>query len=97
MKNTNELQPDYLNVINESHRHNVPEGSESHFKIIVTSQEFEGRNLLARHRRMNEILADELKNHIHALALHTFSPKDKEWQEQSDKIRQSPPCPGGSS
>jgi BolA protein len=29
------LVPAHLDVINESHMHNVPPGSESHFKVIV--------------------------------------------------------------
>ena len=34
------LAPDYLDVINESHMHNVPPGSESHFKVVVVSPTF---------------------------------------------------------
>ena len=40
-KLTKHLMPTQLEVINESHQHNVPPGSESHFKIIIVSQAFE--------------------------------------------------------
>ncbi|MCV6071225.1 BolA/IbaG family iron-sulfur metabolism protein, partial [Escherichia coli] len=40
-----ELQPSYLKVINESYMHNVPPGSESHFKVIVVSDSFAGQRL----------------------------------------------------
>lgn len=85
--------PLHLEVINESNNHNVPEGSESHFKVVVVSPEFAGKNLLARHRMINSALADELKNSIHALAIHTYT--ENEWKEESGGAPMSPPCLGG--
>ena len=32
-----DFKPWHLEVINESPNHNVPEGAESHFKIIIVS------------------------------------------------------------
>jgi stress-induced morphogen len=32
----------HLDVVNESHKHNVPKGSESHFNVLVVSDIFEG-------------------------------------------------------
>jgi len=87
------FNPLHLEVINESSNHNVPEGSESHFKVVVVSPEFAGKNLLARHRLINAALADELKNSIHALAIHTYT--EDEWQETSGGAPMSPPCLGG--
>ncbi len=80
----------HLEVINESHMHS--RGEESHFKVIVVSPEFEGKRLLQCHRRVNEILADELANHIHALAIHTYTPAQYDEQVVPD----SPKCLGGS-
>ena len=85
--------PLHLEVINESSNHNVPEGSESHFKIVVVSPAFSGKNLLARHRMINATLADELKNSIHALAIHTYT--EEEWRETAAGAPLSPPCLGG--
>jgi BolA family transcriptional regulator, general stress-responsive regulator len=87
-----QLQPQHLQVVNESSSHNVPPGSESHFKVVVVSDQFNAKNLLARHRMINQILADELKSQIHALALHTYTAA--EWQEKQ-AVPQSPPCLGG--
>jgi BolA protein len=92
-KLTNSLQPNYLEVINESNNHNVPPGSESHFKVVIVTAAFDGKMLVARHRMINEILADELQHKIHALALHTYTPA--EWQEVSGNTPASPPCLGG--
>jgi len=93
-KLTQQIHPSYLQVINESSNHNVPPGSESHFKVIIVSDEFENKNLISRHRLVNKILADELQNKIHALALHTYT--DQEWYEQNEFAPESPPCLGGS-
>ncbi|MDH3949133.1 MAG: BolA/IbaG family iron-sulfur metabolism protein [Gammaproteobacteria bacterium] len=92
-KLTNSLQPNYLEVINESNNHNVPPGSESHFKVVIVTDAFDGKMLVARHRMINEILADELQHKIHALALHTYTPA--EWEEVSGNAPASPPCLGG--
>ena len=90
-----ELSSSYLKVLNESYMHNVPEGSESHFKVIVVSDQFNDKCLLARHRMINAILADELANHIHALAIHTYT--ESEWQAlDSELVPSSPNCMGGS-
>ena len=88
----NALKPQYLEVINESHMHNVPPGSESHFKVIAVSEKFEDKMLIARHRLINKALQEELEGPIHALSLHTMTPA--EWAEKGS-APDSPPCMGG--
>jgi len=87
------LSPEHLEVINESHMHNVPEGSESHFKVVIVSDAFKDKMLLARHRMVNKALQEELEGGVHALALHTLTME--EWFEKG-KAPESPPCEGGS-
>jgi len=93
-KITQALQPEFLEVTNESHMHNVPPDSESHFKVTVVTHEFDDKLLVARHRMLNQLLKEELDGPVHALSLHTLTPK--EWQEKNGVIRKSPPCLGGS-
>jgi BolA protein len=93
-KLTRQLSPVRLAVENESHMHNVPPGSESHFKVTVISERFEGKSLVARHRMINACLEAELAGPIHALSIHTLTPQ--EWAEKDGKLRPSPPCMGGS-
>ena len=88
-----ELQ--HLEVINESGGHNVPAGSETHFKVVLVTPEFDGLRLLQRHRLVNETLAQQLAGGVHALAVHTYT--DGEWQERFGDAPMSPPCLGGSS
>jgi len=91
-KLTQALAPSHLEVINESHRHNVPPNSETHFKVIVVSGQFAGQRLLARHRAVNQALAEELAAGVHALAMHTYTPE--EWQAEG-AAPDSPECRGG--
>lgn len=86
------FKPEFLEVVNESFMHNVPEGSESHFKVTVVSNEFAEKRLIARHRLINQTLADEL-NTIHALAIHTLTPD--EYFAKAGKVADSPECLGG--
>ena len=86
------FDPEFLEVVNESFMHNVPEGSESHFKVTVVSTAFLEKRLIARHRLINQTLADELKS-IHALAIHTLTPD--EYFAKAGKVADSPECLGG--
>lgn len=88
------LSPLHLEVINESHMHSVPPGSESHFKVVVVSPQFDGKRQLARHQLIYGLLADELAGGVHALALHTYS--SAEWQAREQAAPESPACMGGS-
>lgn len=83
--------PAYLQVVNESSNHNVPAGSESHFKVTLVSDGFIGEKLIGRHRLVNSAMKDMMPN-IHALALHTYTPD--EWQERQ-AAPESPQCMGG--
>jgi len=91
------FSPEHLEVINESFMHNVPEGSESHFKVTIVCDDFKDKMLITRHRMVNSILKDELQKDrseggIHALALHTLTME--EWFEKG-KVANSPECLGG--
>ena len=59
----------------------------------AVSDEFDGKMLVARHRIINKLLADELSGSIHALAMHTFTPA--EWLDKNQQTPKSPPCLGG--
>lgn len=87
--------PLYLELENESRKHSVPPGSETHFRVLVVSERFNGLNRVQRSRLVHEILADELKSGVHALSQRPLSPQ--EWREASGQVQmQSPPCLGGS-
>lgn len=85
------FQPEYLQVTNESYMHSVPPGSESHFKVVLCSAGFVGKRQVQRHQAVYACLAQELREWVHALALHTFSPE--EWA--NTPVPDSPQCMGG--
>ncbi|KAM9782909.1 bolA-like protein 1 [Neosynchiropus ocellatus] len=87
------LKPEYLEVHNESHMHAVPPGSESHFRVLVVSPQFEGLSLIQRHRLVNEALKVELSTCVHALAIQAKTPA--QWGS-NPTLAKSPPCMGGS-
>ena len=88
------LTPEHLEVVNESHMHSVPLGSESHFKVIVVSPQFDGLNRVRRHQAVNAVLADELAGPVHALSMETYT--SPEWQARGGRTLASPQCMGGS-
>jgi len=89
-----EFQPVHLEIENESHRHNVPPGSETHFKLLLVSARFENLSRIDRHRLVNEALKAEFQSGLHALTLKTLTPM--EWSEAGVVEVSSPPCYGGS-
>ncbi len=81
-KLTNALVPATINVIDDSAKHaghqfhpgGVEPRGETHFTVKVVSAAFTGKNRLARHRIVNELLAAELADSVHALAIEAKAP-----------------------
>ena len=88
------FEAQFLQVTNESFMHSVPEGSESHFKLVIVCDQFDSQRLVQRHQSIYKLLADDLSGPVHALALHTYTPA--EWSEKKAKAPDSPDCLGGS-
>ena len=85
------FEPTHFELVNESYMHNVPKGSESHFKAVIVSKSFSGKRLVQRHQMVYGAMGDLMKR-IHALALHTFTAE--EWQDLGEAAA-SPKCRGG--
>ena len=75
------LEPTRLDIVNESELHaghrSTPGTGESHFRIMIVSPKFSGATRVTRHRMVNDVIADELKGRIHALALSTYAPGEE--------------------
>ncbi|WP_349262517.1 BolA family protein [Geminicoccus sp.] len=52
------------------------EGGETHFDVIVISAAFAGQSRVARHRKVNALLAPLMAERIHALSLSTLTPDE---------------------
>ena len=74
MKMQEAFQPRSLEVINESHLHaghqpGFDGQGESHIRIRIVSDVFNGLNRVQIHRSINELCADEIAAGLHALAI----------------------------
>lgn len=80
----------FFNLQNESHMHAGPD-TESHFKLTLVSEEFDGISKVKRQQAVYRALK-EIMPQFHALALHTYTPQ--EWGELQ-QAPASPRCTGG--
>src|SRR3990170_4160981 len=83
------FSPERLVIINESHlhaghhhqdsdHHGTYDGTgETHFRVRIVSSAFAGMSRIERHRAVNELLTDELKAGVHALAIEPAAPDEK--------------------
>ncbi len=74
------LSPVTIQVIDESHKHighvGARDSGETHFAIIVISQQFKGLSRLQRHKLIYSILDLEMQNNIHALSIVAHAPEE---------------------
>ncbi|KAI8684926.1 hypothetical protein NCS57_00160100 [Fusarium keratoplasticum] len=80
------FDPQTLEIYNDSHlhaHHKPMQGStssETHFRLVITSDAFTSKMQPARHRMVYALLRDEmaLEGGIHALQLRTMTPEEEE-------------------
>ncbi len=79
-KLTAALSPARLVVKDDSHKHQGHagwrEGGETHFRVEVVAEFFEGKSRVERQRAVYDLLADELADRVHALQLKTLAPSE---------------------
>jgi len=77
-KLTEGLAPSFLEVVDESEKHKghggYREGGETHFHVTVVSPEFEAKSRVDGQRMVYALLAEEMAERVHALALTTKAP-----------------------
>lgn len=84
-----EFVGDFYTLLNESSGHALGR-TDSHFKLTLVSNKFEGLNKVKRHQMLYKLLAEEMTI-IHALALHLYT--SEEWAEVGEAPA-SPKCAG---
>lgn len=74
------LLPEFLAVHDESNQHighgGWREGGETHFRVEIVAAAFIGKSRVERHRMVNTLLASELADRVHALAMTTRTPDE---------------------
>ncbi|MFZ9886137.1 MAG: BolA family protein [Myxococcota bacterium] len=96
-KLTKSLTPERLQLDNESHKHRVAKGAETHFNLIIVAAAFEGMSRVQRQRRVYAILEEELRQEggVHALTMKALTPG--EWEAAGGEVTNpAPRCLGGS-
>ncbi|KAF3925479.1 hypothetical protein ABW21_db0209705 [Orbilia brochopaga] len=93
-KVTEALNPRTLEIHNDSHRHahhQAMQGvtsKETHFRLVVVSDEFTGKGLRARHQLIYNLLKDEMAQEggIHALQLTTRTLAEQERHFEKETV-----------
>jgi stress-induced morphogen len=78
---------------NESQNHSVPKGSETHFKLLIVSDQFTGLSKVARQRMVYSYLDSEFKSGLHALTIRAISFEERNNGQGENFV--SPECLGG--
>jgi BolA protein len=68
--------------------HNVPPNSETHFKLVLVSDNFLGLSKVQRHQMIYKILLETMKQ-IHALSIQAFTIEE---YNKNPLILESPDC-----
>ena len=73
------FKPLELAIIDESSQHQGHAGErpdgESHFRVKIVAAAFQGKSRVEQHRMINTVLAAELRERVHALAIEASAPK----------------------
>jgi BolA protein len=77
-----------LKILNESFMHNVPEDAESHFKIVIVSNDFNNLSHIKRHKLVYKYL-DTIMDDIHAISIQSFN---EEEFKLNPTVLDSPEC-----
>lgn len=79
-KLTEALSPSRLDIVDDSAKHQGHAGwrpgGETHFNVTVVSAAFDGKSRVERQRMVYGILAAEMADRVHALALTTRTPEE---------------------
>ena len=74
------FEPILLDLKDESHKHEGHAGhdgrGETHFRLTLVSDAFDGKSRVERQRMVHKVLAAELADRVHALALTLQAPSE---------------------
>lgn len=74
------LRPQGLDIDDESGRHaghaGARPGGETHFRVVIVAEVFEGMSRLERQRMVVDLLDAEFANGLHALSLSARTPSE---------------------
>lgn len=74
------LQPDYLDIIDDSQAHAGDPGAQNgagHYVVSIVSKQFVGRSMVQRHQMVYSALSSFMPTEIHALRIKALTPDEK--------------------
>jgi BolA protein len=75
------FSPSELEVTDDSAKHAGHAGSrpggETHFRLRITADVFDGKTRIERHRMIHNVLTEELAGRVHALAITALGNNEK--------------------
>lgn len=73
------LAPLRFEFADDSHLHAGHAGAREgggHYRLVLVSAAFVGKNTVARHRQVFSLLGDLMRTRIHALGIQAFAPNE---------------------
>ena len=74
------LEPQALDLVDESAQHSghagAAPGGNTHWRLVIVSPAFAGKNTVARHRMVYHALGSLMNDPIHALAIRARAPDE---------------------
>ena len=73
------LDPEHIEVVDESARHIGHEGAKAgsgHYFLTIVSRKFSGKPTLVRHRLVYTALEEMMHKDIHALGVKAYTPEE---------------------
>jgi len=74
------LQPDFIDIIDDSQAHAGDPGAQNgagHYVLSIVSSQFAGRSMVQRHQMVYSALASFMPAEIHALRIKAITPDEK--------------------
>lgn len=82
------FDPVHLEVIDESHEHKMPKGSQTNFRAVVVSEYFIGKSRNERHTKVYRALLEELDGLIKTFTVRTYD--TRQWQGRDCSLPSEP-------
>jgi stress-induced morphogen len=86
------LNPVFVDLKNDSHKHashvehlgSAGFTGETHYKLMIVSEQFENLSRIDRQRKINDLLKDEFQTGLHAFEMKIYSVDEYKNQEAFD-------------
>lgn len=90
------FNPIKLEIINDSNKHSVREGSETHFRVYIVSENFKNKTKVHTHQEIYKLFTNEMGekhlNKLHSISIYSYTPEEYEKNQTSLENKIPPVC-----